>query len=662
MSENKNLNQRPASRQNHPVTPTHTKKKKPVQKGKFKQDMTIYNIIIVAACLITNILLFVVMFNTTQFAGLSSGAFIALNVLVMFILLLLDLLVLLAVNTKKISYFSVASVLTVVLLLVGGYGTYAVTRMNKSISSMTSTTVQESVSTAFVVYADDGTQTITDIAQLDGRQVGYVASTNTATLGQEYLTTNSINATLVEYDSYSELLLGLFREEIEGAILPSNYLDMFENETAFAGFLPNTSSVMDFTSTVSVQSSSGSEKDITKEPFTVLLLGTADGLSDTMILCSVNPISMKITMSSIARDSYVPIHGGGMAKINSSRAYGIDTAVATVEDLIGVEIDYYVDTNFQGVVEVVDALGGVVVNSPIEFVGQNSSDERGHYTVYVPAGDNVLLNGEQALAFARERHLFATGDFARQEHQQQVIMAMIQGIMRTRNVNTLLNVLEAAGNNISTNMSVTQMTSFLSYALQKSNRIHTSVNVEDVFTIQSSRVTGYSSSLWDEGLQMALYTYRLWQGSIDDTRAAIERNTNLDSQPSAIKYAKWSINWDFDPPAISEEYYNEAQVQSDVPTTVSDFYGSNVGTVQSWANGFDIAVYITYVEDPTQANGTVIYQDIPAGTSIADVTAISVTVTQNTGGEVVVPADDSTPEGCYYYGGTWDTAGNYCAY
>jgi LCP family protein required for cell wall assembly len=168
-----------------------------------------------------------------------------------------------------------------------------------------------------------------------------------------------------------------------------------------------------------VTSEAGDEQDLTSEPFTVLLIGNADGLSDTMILCSVNPISMRVTMSSLARDSYVPItcYGGAYNKLNSANAVSRDCLISTIEELVGVSIDYYVETNFEGVVEIVDALGGIVVDNDTEFVGQTSSSTRGTYTVWVPAGDDVVLNGEQALAFARERYAYATGDFARQEHQ-----------------------------------------------------------------------------------------------------------------------------------------------------------------------------------------------------------------------------------------------------
>ncbi len=603
-------------------------KKKLVDKnGKIRRDLTKINIAVVVIAAIVNILLIYILFTVTQFASLSTSSFVILNLVVLLLLIALDALIYLAIRTKKLSFFIGTGVMLALFAVIGIYGTYAVVRVNGSLSNMTATTVQESVSTSFVIYntnADD----ITDVTALEGKTVGYMTGSTTAELGQSRLESEGINASLTAYQDYSSLLLALFNEDIDAAILPTNYQDMFSNEEAFTEFLANTSSIMDFTSNVTVSNSTGSDKDLTTEPFTVLLLGTADGLSDTMILCSVNPISMKITMSSIARDSYVPIscYNGGESKLNAARSVSIDCTVQTIEDLVGVEIDYYIDTNFQGVVDVVDALGGIVVDNDVEFIGQNSSSERGHYTVYVPAGDDVLLNGEQALAFARERYAYTEGDFARQQHQQEVIMAMLQGIMRTKNVNTLLNVLDAAGDNITTNMSVSQMSGFLSYALQKANRVYDNENVEDVFTIQSSRVTGYSSSIWNEGLQLSLYIYRLWDGSIADTREAIERNINMDSEADSLKYSKWSINWPFETPSISDDYYNETQIIDEIPVTVSNFIGTDINTVQSFCDTYGITLYITYVEDYTYTEGTVIWQDISEGTGVSDVSVMNVSV------------------------------------
>lgn len=545
---------------------------KKVVKKKESKDYTKQNIALGILALIGEVLVAFTMLNTTQFSNVGKGLFILINVIVLLLLLIFNFVLILAIRSKKKPFYVAGIIFTCLFVLIGSYGTYAIVRVNSGISKMTSSTTTESVSTSLIVYSEDGVQDITDVTQLEGKTVGYATSTNTATLGKNQIDSRNLNVSYEEYQDYSSLILALFDGSIDCAILPTNYESIFQSETSLTDLIANTASILDFEEKVTVQNASGSDKDITTEPFTVLLIGTADGLSDTMILCSVNPISMKVTMSSIARDSYVPIscYNGGSSKLNAARAVSRDCLISTIEDLVGVDIDYYVDTNFQGVVDIVDALDGIVVSNSVAFVGQNASSERGHYTVYVPAGDQVTLDGEQALAFARERHTFATGDFARQEHQQQVISAIVQKIMRTRDVNTFLNVIQAAGDNIQTNFTLDQMTSFVSYAMQKANRYYDSEHIENVLDIQSSRVTGYSSAKWDESLQLSLYIYRLWNGSLTDTKNAIERNINLDSAITQdTNRIKWSINWEFTKPSISADTYDETMIAADTPPEAS---------------------------------------------------------------------------------------------
>ena len=633
----------------------HTKK---ADQTRFHRDMTQANLIITILTVVTNLLVIYTMMNTTRFSSLSRKDFILVNVLCLIVLLVMNTAVMLGIRRKKKTVYITGIVLMCVFLVIGGYGTYAVTRVNSSVNRITSTTTTESVSTSLVVYNAGGTQEISDVSQLDGKTVGYATGTNTAELGKSQINAKGIKVNYEEYTDYASELLALFNNEIQCAILPTNYQSMFQNETSLADLIDDTASILDFEDKVTVENDSGSDIDITTTPFTVLLIGNADGLSDTLILCSVNPISMKVTMTSIARDSYVPIscYNGASSKINSAHAVSVGCTIQTVENLTGVDIDYYVDTNFQGVVDIVDALGGIVVNSPLEFVGQTSSSTRGTYTVWVPAGDNVLLDGEQALAFARERHAFPTGDFARQEHQQEVIEAIVRTILRTRDINTFLKVLDAAGNNIQTNLSVGQMTSFVSYALQKTNRYYDSEHPEKVFDIQSGRITGYNSGLWDEGLQISLSIVRIWQGALADAKAVIDRNIDMTTAITPMTSVQWSANWVFEVPAICQEAYNETMIQDTLPTTIGNYVGRDIGTLQSFCNSYGLALNISYVQDSTQANGIIIAQDPADGTSIDSISAVNVTVVDNSAAATPTPSatpDTSTEEGCKLAGMYW---------
>lgn len=601
--------------------------------SRFQKNMVPVYILVTVLAVVANASIVYFMFHTTRFSALSKSSFILVNIVLLVLLAVLNFLLMRAFMTRKKGTFATACVLLALFLALGSYGTFAILKINRNVDQITSTTATESIMASVVVYDAQGNYAVAEPSELDGKTVGFATGTGVAEIGKNNLNATGAKISYKEYQDYSSLALGLFSNEIEAAILPQNYQAMFQNETGLAEFLTNTKSIADYSDTITVTKRSGSDKDITKEPFTVLLVGNADGLSDTMILCSVNPISMKVTMTSLARDSYVPIscYNGGQSRLNAAHAVSIDCTMQTIENLVGVKIDYYVDVNFQCVVDVVNALGGIVVNSPAEFVGQNASSNRGSYTVWVPKGDNVKLNGEQALAFARERHLFATGDFARQAHQQEVIAAMMRSLLRTRDVNTFLNVMDAAGKNLQTNMSMDQMISFMTYTMQKINRFYDQDHPEHVLDIEGWRVTGYSSSLWSDATQSALYIYRLWNGSLADTKEAIERNLMMTGTITPMHSMQASVNWVFNKPTISNEVYNETVVAPEVPTTIGNYVGRNISALQAWAQGLGIAVYQTTVQDSSQADGTIIYQDIPEGTPIDAIVSINVTVVDNSG-------------------------------
>lgn len=526
------------------------------------------NIIFTGVLVLVDICFMLITNGLNRYSAFSKSMFITINIAILVVLLLINVFVLVTIRTRKNVLRNICCVLLPVLLVVSGYGTYAVNVVNKNVNKITRTeteVVEESVEASLVLY----NSSISSVQQLEGKIVGYAPNTSVGTLGKEKLDKEGVNVSYESYNDSNSVMIALLGGEVDAAILPANYSSMFANEQGIAQHLDDTEVLATYDGSVKTETTNtaGADKDLTSEPFTVLLVGTADGLSDAIMLCSVNPISMNVTISSIARDSWVPIacYAGGSSKINSARASGMGCLINTVENLTGIDIDYYVDTNFQGVVEVVDALGGILVNNPYEFVGQNASSQRGHFTVYVPAGENVVLSGEQALAFARERHLYASGDFQRQANQQQVINGMLQKVLRTKNVNTALSILNAAGNNITTNFTVDQIMEFFNYIMQKGNRYYDDAHIEKVLNLQGSRYTGYNSSVWNEAAQLALSIVRVYEGSIADNKKAITRNLDLTTKPTAQKFIKWDATWDFLAPTISNEVYSEKIVASETP-------------------------------------------------------------------------------------------------
>ena len=189
-----------------------------------------------------------------------------------------------------------------------------------------------------------------------------------------------------------------------------------------------------------------------EDPFSVLLLGvdtgdlgrTEQGRSDSIMVVTVNPNTNESKIVSIPRDTYTEIIGQGTTdKINHAYAFGgTSMAVNTVQNLLNIPIDYYIEVNMQGVKDLVDAVGGVDVNSPLEFKQNGFEFTKGP----------VHLDGEKALAFSRNRYDDPTGDYGRQGRQRQVIEAVVKKAATFSTLTNYKDILNALQNNMKTNL------------------------------------------------------------------------------------------------------------------------------------------------------------------------------------------------------------------
>ena len=200
-----------------------------------------------------------------------------------------------------------------------------------------------------------------------------------------------------------------------------------------------------------------------KKPVSVLLLGVdrrADeqGRSDSIIVMTLNPNSDESAMLSIPRDTKTEIVGKGtMDKINHAYSYGgIDTTIATVENLFDIPIDYYATINFDGIEDLVDAVGGVEVDVLIPISGRATGN------VELEPGVQTL-NGQEALAYARMRKDDPEGDVGRAKRQQQVLEAIINEATTINSFAKLNRIMNAVGNNIRTNMTLAEASQLQSY-------------------------------------------------------------------------------------------------------------------------------------------------------------------------------------------------------
>ena len=244
----------------------------------------------------------------------------------------------------------------------------------------------------------------------------------------------------VVLDDINSLVDNLSSEEVDAIILEDAQITMLEEDNN--GLMDNFRIIASFDIETEIEVVS-KEVNVTKDSYNILITGidsygsiTRVSRSDVNMIVSVNPKENKILLTSIPRDYYVYLSDyGDYDKLTHTGIYGIDVTTKALEDLLDIDINYYVKVNFTTLVDIVDELGGITVNSNYDF----TSIDGYHFS----KGNNNL-NGEEALSFARERQAFSEGDRVRVENQQLVLTAIINKVLSPSiitNYNSLLNAL-----------------------------------------------------------------------------------------------------------------------------------------------------------------------------------------------------------------------------
>ena len=195
------------------------------------------------------------------------------------------------------------------------------------------------------------------------------------------------------------------------------------------------------------------ETNVTKNPFIVYMTGidtygtvSAISRADVNLAVCVSPIQKQILIVSIPRDTQITLHKNGkMDKLTHSAMYGINETISSIEDFLDLKVNYYAKTNFSGITNIIDALGGVTIDSPYEFTTLH-----GHY--HINKGINQM-DGDKALCFVRERYALPSGDFDRGRNQQRLLKAMINKAVSPKIITNYSNILQAVEGCFETNMS-----------------------------------------------------------------------------------------------------------------------------------------------------------------------------------------------------------------
>ena len=257
---------------------------------------------------------------------------------------------------------------------------------------------------------------------------------------------------------------------------------------------------------------------ITKEPFVIYLSGvdtrgelTENARSDVNILAAVNPVTKRVALINTPRDYYVDLAGtDSKDKLTHAGLYGVETSMATLGNLYGVNVDHYIRINFAGFISIIDALGGVDVYSDQAFTSVGSP---GYYdpTTFVEGWNH--LDGKAALAFARERHAFASGDIQRGINQMKVIDAMMNKIKSPTVLMSFSKLMDAVSDCFVTSLSQEQISALVRMQL---------ASLSD-WDIQSYTVTGTGgkSSQCYSAKGQSLYVMKPDENSVNQAKELI---------------------------------------------------------------------------------------------------------------------------------------------
>lgn len=552
----------------------------------------------------------------------------------------------LLIKKKKIKKLHLFKILLIILSIIFIFISYNADKVFSALNNLSKDKLK--YSSSIVTLENNNISNIKDINNI---KIGIIKDENSKEgyiIPKLIIKENNLkNIDLIEYEDYISILNDLYSKDIDASFLPTNYKIMFNSIEKYHNIESETKVIITKSKTYKNENIITSNKKLT-EPFTVLLMGVDsvdDELTssttfngDALMLITFNPNTLNATILSIPRDTFVPIacfKNKYENKITHAAWQGESCMIDTIEDLTKIEIDYYVKINFKGVVDLVDALGGIDVEVPFSFCEQDSKRRFGKNMIYVDEGLQNL-NGQQALALARHRketpeqqscgkkYLGNTlNDIVRGQNQQLIIKGMLNKIKSINSLNDIYNILNAIEKSMDTNISTNNILSL--YNVLK-NVLTTKTNdISDLVQLQRLYLSGYDQYIYDENLKLTLYNYIYYRGSLDDIVKYMKINLEL-IQPTLIKEFTYSINEEYEEKLIGKGNYKIV----DYIETLPNFINKSKAEVIAWALKKDVNVTYNYEENEENNTDTVIKQNYPYGYRVKNIKNLTITLAKKT--------------------------------
>ena len=575
-----------------------------------------------------------------QYYAIYPSIFGSIVGIVICLLAIVDIIFFVGFNHKDLALKIISCILAFCILAGGTVGTYAVAKVNGIVNSVLDdgSDKYETMTGVFVSFSDK----YKSIKDMDKAKVGIIPETGEGlvSVAEGLINEAGVDCGFLEYSSNVEMLQALEEGKIDVAVFNATYSQILSNDenNDYSQYLKQCNEFYTFQKDIKVNTRK-STKDISKEPFNVILIGwsrtdigSTVGLADAIIVCSINPQTYTATMTSIARDSFVPIscYGGAYDKINSGRSTSRACFIETVEDLLGMEMDFYIEADYFAIVYMINALGGLEITNETTFTLDG-------YTV--PAGTYVA-NGYQVLEFCRERHAFADGDFARQRHQKQVILGVVRKLLEAKDINLCLNVFKAGSDYMTTDLTLNQLTNMFNMILNTKN--YTGLDVFNLLDFQSMSIQGYASWTYNYSYHLPLWIYKLYNGSVSECIKHMNEilgDRTTDDQEYSFQF---SANAPYVRPSFNSDSFNEKQEHEALPAYYPNLDNMTYDEAMEWAESVGVELIVTFINpgdkdyDITEG-GNVVSQSVKYGRLVSENPTCKITVMTPSDEDNLVP-------------------------
>ncbi|PMC00608.1 LCP family protein [Streptococcus sp. UMB0029] len=428
-----------------------------------------------------------------------------LNIVVAVLIVVLAILCFFLIWSKK------AKNLTLILLLLGilisGTSLFAVGQFIGFTSRLNATSNYSNYSMSIAVLADSPIDNISQVTSVMG-PTG-TDKDNIQQLMNDLKATQNKELTVEESRSYLAAYKSLLAGDTKAIILNSVFENIIESE------YPDYASKIKKIYTKELTKTVETPKDVKGDSFNVYISGidtygpiSSVSRSDVNIIMTVNRETKKILLTTTPRDSYVPIADGGnnqKDKLTHAGIYGVDASIHTLENLYGIDLNYYARLNFTSFLKLIDLLDGVDVYNDQEFTAHTNGK---FYSV-----GNVHLDSEQALGFVRERYSLADGDRDRGRNQQKVIVAILQKLTSTEALKNYDGIIKGLQDSIQTNMPLETMMKLVNAQLESGGTYK--INSQDLKGTGRMDLPSYAMP------ESNLYIMEISDSSLESVKAAI---------------------------------------------------------------------------------------------------------------------------------------------